>query len=64
MAAAQVDSSDPQALESPHGFDFQMRVRGGVIGLGEMLFVESGGWRGRYHSCLLVGPSNVWAILE
>lgn len=30
MVAVQVDSTDPQALESPRGLDFQMRVRGGV----------------------------------
>lgn len=30
MVAVQVDWSDPQALESPRGLDFQIRVRGGV----------------------------------
>lgn len=30
MVAVQVDSSDLQALESPRGLDFQIRVRGGV----------------------------------
>lgn len=30
MVAVQVDSSDLEALESPRGLDFQIRVRGGV----------------------------------
>ena len=30
MVVAEVDSSETQVLESPHGFDFQMRVRDSV----------------------------------
>lgn len=30
MVAVQVDSSDPQALKSPHGLDFLIWTRGGV----------------------------------
>lgn len=59
MVAAQVDSSDPKALESPHDLDFQMRVGGSVTGLSEMLFGESGRWRGRYYNCRLAAASSL-----
>ena len=57
MIAAQVDSSESQALDSSHSLDFQVQARGSDIGSDEMLFGKSGCWRGRKISRLVAcGP--------